>query len=322
MRFGLGFKSAGDAVVLIRLGRALLTLLVCVTIVFVVLRSAGDPLSALLPDDTPPDVVEIYRERLGLDRPLIEQYLGYLASLAQGDFGLSFVERRSAFAVVTERMPATLQLGGLALLAALAVGLPLGIIATVSRGTAIDRAAMGLAVMGYSLPNFFLAILLILLFSLSLQWLPSAGSDTVWHLVMPVIVLAAPAAAKIARFVRTAMIEVIGQPYMRTAAAKGVAKRPRLLVHALPNASIPLVTFLGFEIGLLIGGGVVTETIFAWPGIGRLLVVAVGQRDLAVVQTIVLLIAATMVTANLLVDLTYSWLDPRVRSGGSARNAT
>lgn len=302
---------------LIRLARALLTLLICVTVTFLVLRSAGDPLSSLLPDDTPPDVVEIYRERLGLDRPLLEQYLGYLSSLARGDFGVSFIERRSAFDVVTERLPATLELSGLALATALLIGLPLGLIATFARGRALDRAAMGIAVVGYSLPNFFLAILLILLFSMSLQLLPSAGSDTVWHLVMPVIVLAAPVAAKIARFARAALVEVTGQPYMRTAAAKGVSQRPRLTRHALPNAAIPLVTFLGFELGLLIGGGVVTESIFAWPGVGRLLVQSVGQRDLAVVQTIVLMIAATMVAANLLVDAVYGWLDPRVRGGRS-----
>lgn len=302
----------------IKLLRAFVTLFICVTIVFIVLRSAGDPLASLLPDDTPPDVVDIYRERFGLDRTILEQYVGYLGSLAQGDFGVSFVERRPAFDVVMERVPATLQLGGLALLAAILIGLPLGILATVYRGGPIDRLAMGIAVFGYSLPNFFLAIILILVFALNLRMLPSAGSNTVWHLIMPMTVLAAPAAAKIARFTRAAMVEVIGQTFMRAAAAKGVPASLRLIGHALPNAAIPVVTFLGFEIGLIIGGGVVTENIFAWPGIGRLLVQSVGQRDLAVVQTIVLLIASTMVLANLLVDLAYGWLDPRIRSGASA----
>jgi peptide/nickel transport system permease protein len=303
----------------LRLVRAAATLLICVTIVFVVLRSAGDPLASLLPDDTPPDVADIYRARFGLDRPILEQYLGYLASLAQGDFGRSFVEHRDALSVVLERVPATLELGGIALLAALAIGLPLGLVATVGRNTWVDRSAMVVAVFGYSLPNFFLAILLILLFAFQLRWLPSAGSDTAWHLVMPAIVLAAPPAAKIARFTRTSMIDVIGQPFMRTALAKGVPSTARLVGHALPNAAIPVVTFLGFEVGLMIGGGVVTEAIFAWPGIGRLLVQSVGQRDLAVVQTIVLMIAATMVAANLAVDLLYGWLDPRVRATGGRR---
>jgi peptide/nickel transport system permease protein len=300
----------------LRLVRAAATLLICVTIVFVVLRSAGDPLASLLPDDTPPDVADAYRTRFGLDRPIPEQYAGYIASLLRGEFGRSFVEHRDALQVVLERVPATLELGGIALLAAVLVGIPLGIVATVGRNTWVDRAAMSVAVFGYSLPNFFLAILLILVFAFNLRWLPSAGSHTPLHMVMPAIVLAAPAAAKIARFTRTAMVEVVGQPFMRTAMAKGVPAPARLVGHALPNAAIPVVTFLGFEVGLLIGGGVVTETIFAWPGIGRLLVQAVGQRDLAVVQTIVLLIAATMIVANLVVDLLYGWLDPRIRSAG------
>lgn len=299
----------------LRLARATATLAICVTIVFVVLRSAGDPLASLLPDDTPPDVVEIYRERFGLDQSIWQQYLGYLQSVAHGDFGRSFVHHRDALAVVWERVPATLELGGLALIAAVLIGVPLGVLATFGRNTWVDRAAMSAAVFGYSLPNFFLAILLILWLSLSLRLLPSAGSDLPQHLIMPIIVLGAPAAAKIARFTRTSMVEVIGQPFMRAAAAKGVPTRPRLIGHAFPNAAIPVVTFLGFEIGAMIGGGVVTETIFAWPGLGRLLVQAVGQRDLAVVQTIVLMIAATMVCANLLVDLAYGWLDPRVRVG-------
>lgn len=302
----------------LRLLRAGLTLLICVTVVFVVLRLAGDPLASLLPDDTPPDVVEIYRQRFGLDLPIWQQYTGYVASLLGGDFGRSFVHHRDALAVVLERVPATLELGAIALAAAVLAGIPLGIVATLGRNTWVDRLAMSVAVFGYSLPNFFLAILLILWLSLHLRLLPSAGSDLPAHLVMPVIVLAAPAAAKIARFTRTAMVEVIGLPFMRTAAAKGVATRRRLLGHALPNAAIPVVTFLGFEIGALIGGGVVTETIFAWPGLGRLLVQSVAQRDLAVVQAIVLLIAATMVCANLVVDLVYGWLDPRVRVGPRA----
>lgn len=299
----------------LRLARAALTLLICVTIVFLVLRLAGDPLASLLPDDTLPDVVEEYRERFGLDRPLHEQYLRYIVALASGDFGVSFLEHRSALAVVLERVPATLELGLVALALSVLIGLPLGIIATLHRGGALDRSVMAIAVLGYSIPNFFLAILMILAFALSLRVLPSAGSETWAHMIMPALVLGSPAAAKIARFTRGAMVEVMGQPYMRTASAKGLPRSLRLIRHALPNAAIPVVTFLGFEIGAVIGGGVVTETIFAWPGIGRLLVLSVGQRDLAVVQTIVLMIAATMVTANLLVDLAYGWLDPRIRSG-------
>ncbi len=301
-----------------KLVRAALTLLICVTIVFVVLRSAGDPLRSLLPDDTPPDVVELYRSRLGLDKTMLEQYAHYLAGLARGDFGLSFVEKRPALDVVLDRVPWTVLLAGLALLIAIVVGLPLGILAAAYRNGFLDRLVMSVAVFGYSMPPFFLAIVLILIFSLNLRMLPSAGSHTWPHLLMPLLVLMAPPAAKIARFTRTAMLEVMRKDYLRTAYAKGAGGIRALCLHALPNAAIPVVTFVGFELGLVVGTGVVTETIFAWPGVGRLLVVSVAQRDLAVVQTIVLLIATTMVCANLLVDIAYGWLDPRMRALNSA----
>lgn len=298
---------------LLRFARALATLAICVTIVFVVLRSAGDPIAALLPPDTPPDVIDTYRTRLGLDRPLVEQYGSYLRSLIEGDFGRSFAEHRSAFDMVVERLPATLRLSGLALVVAVVAGVALGIAAAVKHGTVLDRLAMTLAVSGYSLPSFFLAILLIMLFSLRLRLLPSAGSDTPLHLIMPVATLAAPVAAKLARFTRAAMLDVLGRPYMLTATSKGVGRLALLLRHALPNAAIPIITILGFELGNVLGVAVVVEAVFAWPGIGRLLVISVGQRDLAVVQTIVLFIATTMVSAQLLVDLAYGWLDPRLR---------
>lgn len=298
---------------LLRSARALATLAICVTIVFVVLRSAGDPIATLLPPDTPPDVVDAYRVRLGLDRPIVAQYVGYLRALAAGDFGRSFAEHRSAFDMVAERLPATLRLSGLALLLALLGGVALGIAAAVKHDTVLDRLAMTLAVSGYSLPSFFLAILLIMLFSLQLRLLPSAGSDTALHMIMPVATLAAPAAAKLARFTRAAMLDVLGRPYIRTATSKGVGQLALLLRHALPNAAIPIVTILGFELGNVLGVGVVVEAVFAWPGIGRLLVISVGQRDLPVVQTIVLFIATAMVGAHLVADLAYGWLDPRLR---------
>lgn len=297
-----------------KLLRAALTLFICVTIVFIVLRSAGDPLRSLLPDDTPPDVMEHYRALLGLDRPVLEQYFNYLQGLAHGDFGVSFVEKRPALDVVLQRVPYTAFLAGLALLVALAIGLPMGLVAAVWRNSWVDRLVMSLAVFGYSMPPFFLAIGLILIFSLQLRWLPSAGSDTMAHVVMPLIVLMAPSAAKIARFARTAMLEVLRKDYIRTAFSKGVGGLRAMIRHALPNAAIPVVTFVGFELGLVVGSGVVTENIFAWPGVGRLLVLSVGLRDLAVVQTIVLLIATTMVCSNLMVDLVYGLLDPRVRA--------
>jgi len=298
---------------LLKTGRALLTVLLCVTFVFVVLRLSGDPAETLLPDNTPPATVDEYRARWGLDRPLPEQYVLYLAAVARGDFGRSFGDNRDALEVVLERVPATLLLGGATFLLALAIGIPLGILAAIRRNTAVDRAVMGFAVFGFSTPNFFLGILLILLFTMQLRWLPSSGSETWQHMVMPVFTLGTAAAGTLARFTRTAMLEVMGQPFLRTARGKGATEAIAIRRHALPNAAIPVVTVIGFQLGGLIGGALVTETVFAWPGVGRLLVAAVSGRDLAVVQAIVLLVAATMVTANYLVDLAYGLLDPRIR---------
>jgi peptide/nickel transport system permease protein len=254
-----------------------------------------------------------YRARWGLDAPLPEQYVRYLAAVAQGDFGRSFADNRDALGVVMERVPATLLLGGATFALAVLLGVPLGIVAALRRNTAVDRAVMGFAVFGFSTPHFFLGILMILLFAMQLRWLPSSGSETWQHMVMPVLTLGTAAAGTLARFTRTAMLEVMGQPFLRTAHGKGATAAYALRRHALPNAAIPVVTVVGFQIGGLIGGALVTETVFAWPGVGRLLVSAVSGRDLAVVQTIVLLVAATMVTANYLVDLAYGLLDPRIR---------
>jgi peptide/nickel transport system permease protein len=291
--------------------RALFTLLICMTLVFVVLRLSGDPATVLLPDDTPVEVQQEYRRQWGLDRPLPEQYLRYIAGLTEGRLGISFAEQRPASEVVLERLPNTLLLGGCAILFALMLGLPLGLFAALRHNTKFDRLAMGLAVLGFSLPSFFLAILLILLFSLKLRILPSAGSDTWAHLVMPVVALGAGLMGKIARFTRTSMLEVLGQPYIRAARAKGVFALRVILVHALPNAAIPILMFLGIEIGLILTGAVVTETIFAWPGLGRVLVTAVAQRDLPVVQAAILLIALIMVLSNLTVDFLHAAIDPR-----------
>jgi len=301
--------------------RAILTLLICVTIVFFVLRISGDPAQALLPDDTPAEILAEYRRRWGLDLPLWEQYLRYLAAVVRGDFGISFADGRPAWEVVMEKIPNTLLLGGLSLAVAIASGLVAGVTAARHHGRRLDRFVMGFAVLGYSLPNFFLAIMLILVFALQMRLLPSAGSQTWAHLVMPVLTLSAATAGKVARFTRTSMLEVLGLPFVRAVRGKGVPPVAVLMRHAIPNAAIPIVTMLGFELGLVIGGAVVTETVFAWPGVGRLLVVSVGQRDLAVVQTIILLIAATMVASNLLVDIAYGWLDPRVNASRVQKEA-
>lgn len=295
--------------------RAALTMWLVITFVFIVLRISGDPTDILLPDDASDAVRDFYRAKWGLDRPLWDQYLSYWSALLTGDFGISLRNNLPAWEMVMDRAPKTLLLGGTALGFSLAIGLPLGILAAWWRGSSLDRAVMTTAVFGFSMPNFFLGILLILTFSLHLRWLPSSGSDSAAHLILPAFTLGTAFAAQLARFTRSAMIDVLTKPYMTTAKSKGASEARRVFAHALPNASVPIVTILGLKVGELIGGAVVTETVFAWPGLGRLLVHAVAVRDLAVVQAILILIAATMVATNLLVDLYYGWADPRVRVG-------
>lgn len=300
---------------LIKLLRTIITLWFVVTFAFIVLRTSGDPVVALLGADAMPDEIEHFRELWGLDRSLFAQYISYIGQMATGQFGNSLRDSRPVLEIILERLPATAQLGLAAFIIAAVIGIPAGIVAALRRGRLTDRIVMVFAVFGFALPNFFLGILLILLFSLYLQILPSSGTGTFWHLLMPSITLATFTAGTLARFTRSAMLEVLEKPYMRAAAARGVPFWQRVLFHALPNAAIPIVTVIGLNLGQLVAGAIVIESVFAWPGIGRLLVVAVSQRDLAVVQGLVLVIAVTMVLANLIVDLLYGLLDPRIREG-------
>ncbi|MCO4052820.1 MAG: ABC transporter permease [Bosea sp.] len=300
-----------------RMLRAVLTLSICVTAVFVVLRLAGDPTDILLPDDMPPEVKTEYRERWGIDRPIPEQYVRFLVAVTRGDLGVSFADGRAAAIVVAEAIPNTLLLAAAALGLALMIGIPLGVFAALKHNSALDRIVMSMAVLGLSIPTFFLGILLILLFALTLRWLPSSGTETWWHLIMPTLTLAAGLLGKIARFTRTAMLEVLGQSFVRTARAKGVPRLPVLLRHVFPNAAVPLLMFLGIEAGLLFAGAAVTETIFAWPGVGRLLVSSAGSRDLPVIQTAILFVAFVIIVSNLAVDIIHALIDPRLDALGT-----
>ncbi|WGF90303.1 ABC transporter permease [Marinivivus vitaminiproducens] len=294
--------------------RTILTLWFVVTFAFVVLRLSGDPVQALLGPDATNDEIAHFTELWGLDRPLPEQYLAYAGRIAVGDFGVSYRDGREAVDLIGERVPWTLLLGITSYVLAILVGVPAGIIAALNRGRLIDRLIMSLAVFGFALPYFFSGILLILLFSLTLRWLPSSGTGGIEHLIMPALTLGLFHAGALARFTRSAMLDVLSKLYMRAAAAKGVPPARRILRHALPNAAIPVVTILGLNLGQLVAGAIIVEVVFAWPGVGRLLVTAVTSRDLAVVQALVLLIAATMIVANLVVDLLYGVLDPRIRA--------
>lgn len=299
--------------ILQKVGRASLTLWLVVTLTFVILRVTGDPALAILPTDSPPEVIDHFRTAWGLDRAIWEQYLLYFRNIADGNLGISFIDNRDAVTVVLEKVPKTLLLGIPSLALMLAIGIPAGIAAALRRDGPLDRVIMTSAILAHSIPSFVLGILLIGVFAVQLRLVPTSGSETWAHIVLPMVTLGASGAAVIARFVRSSMLEILNQPFVRTAVAKGVAWPRVVRGHALPNAAIPTVTVVGFLVGGLVAGSVIVESVFAWPGVGRLLVTSVANRDLAVVQTILLLVAATMVTANCVIDLLYGWLDPRLR---------
>jgi peptide/nickel transport system permease protein len=304
--------------VLIRFGRAALTVALVVTFAFIVLRMSGDPALIIMSVDAPPEAIAAFRKAWGLDDPIWLQYLRYFSAIGQGELGQSMRDGRPAIQLVLERIPATLALTLPALALKLCIGIPAGIQAALHRDSLIDRIVMVTAVAGFTVPSFVLGLVLVLVFSVQLGWLPSGGQESWRHAILPVLTLGIGGAAVLARFTRSAMLEVLGQSFIRTASAKGVPWAAVVRGHALPNAAVPTVTVIGFMVGSLIAGAVVVESVFSWPGVGRLLVVAVSNRDLAVVQCILLLVAITMVSANLIVDLLYGVLDPRLRSGAKA----
>jgi peptide/nickel transport system permease protein len=284
-----------------------------VTLVFAALRLSGDPAATMLPGDASVDELGALRRQLGLDRPLWLQYLQFLAGAVSGDFGTSFRHQQPALPLVLERLPATLELAGAALLLAVVVALPLGILAAIHRGRVLDVAAMAFAVVGQATPYFWMGIMLILVVSVELAWLPTSGRGGLERLILPAITLGTHFAASLARLTRTSMLEVFGQQFVTTARAKGLSEWSVVLGHTLKNAAVPVITLIGLQFGTLLGGAVVTETIFAWPGVGRLAVQSVFVRDYPVVQAGVFVLALTFVAINLVVDLLYGVLDPRIR---------
>jgi peptide/nickel transport system permease protein len=296
-----------------RLVRAGLTLLVVVALAFFILRLSADPAIVILGPDAPPAAIAAFREAWGLDRSLPIQFLEYLRAILRGDFGRSMINGAPVLPLVLERVPATLEIMLPALLCAIGVGVPAGVSAALRRDTLADRCIMAASVAGFTMPSFVLGLLLVLVFAVELGWLPSGGDDQWRSAILPVLTLSAGSAAVLARFTRSAMVAVLGQPYIRTASAKGLLWHQVVRRHALPNAAIPVVTMIGFMVGGLLAGAVVTESVFSWPGLGRLMVTSVASRDLAVVQCILLLVACSMIAANLTVDLLYGVLDPRLR---------
>ncbi len=273
----------------------------------------GDPAQAMLGEAAPQADVEELRQRLGLDRPLFEQYGLFLRGLTKGDLGTSLRTGLPVTDQIVERMPATFELAAAAMLIAIVFSMPLGIAAAVRRGTAIDHAAMTVSLAGVSVPNFWLGPLLAILFAVELGWLPVSGRGTWAHLVLPAVSLGAALAAILARMTRATMLEELREPYVQAARARGVSRSRAVLRHAFRNSLIPIVTLIGLQFGAVLTGAVITETIFAWPGIGRLLIQSIGFRDYPLVQGCILLIALTYVGVNLVTDMLYGVLDPRIR---------
>lgn len=296
-----------------RLLRTLLVLWGVSTIVFIVTRLSGDPVMLMVPPDMPRAQVEQVRHQFGLDRPLPVQYATFLRKAATGDFGISIRQRQPALQLALQRLPATLQLAVLSFLFAVFVGVPLGIIAAVKPRSLFDNVTMTIAVVGQAVPTFFLGILLIIFVAVQFHWLPVGGRDDWRTWILPTITLGTYAMASIARLTRAAMLEVLTQDYVRTGRAKGLSERAVILRHAFRNALIPIVTIMGLQFGTLLGGAVVTETIFSWPGLGLLAIYGIRNRDYPVVQASVFLAACAFVLVNLAVDLLYGQLDPRIR---------
>jgi peptide/nickel transport system permease protein len=296
-----------------RLGQTALVVFLSLTAVFGLVRLSGDPVLLFMPTDIQAKDVDEFRQRLGFNDPLAVQYARFLGGAVRGDFGESLRYRRDALGLVLERLPATLLLAATAVVLTLVVAIPLGVVSAVRRDTLVDHVGTLATVLGQAIPGFWLGLMLIYVFAVQLRWLPTGGTGGLAHLVMPATVLAAFFAARIARLTRSTVLEALGEDYVLTARAKGLAASRVIGKHALRNAAIPVITLAGLEVGQLLGGAVITETIFAWPGLGRLTVQALLNRDFPVVLAAVFVTSATYTFINLAVDLAYGWLDPRVR---------
>jgi peptide/nickel transport system permease protein len=301
---------------LARLAQSIVVILGVLFLVFIILQLTGDPARLMLSPQATLEDIERVRRQMGFDRPLPEQFLRFLGGAVRGDFGRSLrYTDQPALAIVVERFPATVELALATLAWSIPVALVLGLASAVRRASVSESVAMTTALLGQSMPSFWLGLMLILVFSVNLGLLPSSGRGTLGHVVLPALTLGGFFMARLTRLVRSGLLDVLGQDYVRTARAKGLAERIVVARHAFKNAAIPIVTIVGLDVGALLGGAVITETVFAWPGIGRLAIEAIAVRDFPVVQADVFFIALTFVAINLVVDVLYTWLDPRVRLG-------
>lgn len=302
-----------------RLFSALIVMFGVMCMVFFLIHLVpGDPVDMMLGESARLADREAMRVALGLDQPLLVQLQQYLVNLFQFDLGTSLHSRRPISEIILERLPATFELAIAALVVAVAIAFPLGVIAAIRKDTLWDRGAMSFSLIGMSIPNFWMGPVLILVFSLWLSWFPVSGREGVGSIILPAITLGTALAAVLSRMVRSTLLEVLHEDYIRTARAKGLSESSVILKHGLRNALLPVITLLGLQLGVLLGGAVITETVFSWPGIGKLTIDAILKRDYPVVQACVLLISLAYVFVNVITDLVYAWVDPRIRTGGKA----
>ena len=309
MRSELGATAAG------RFLRSIAVVFGVVTIVFFMSRGAGDPVSRLAPIDATQQEIEEAKERYGLNDPMIEQYGRFLWDIVRLEFGQSFRATRPATDVVGERLVATIQLGAAGLFVAFAIGIPLGIVAAVRRGGATDIFSRIGALFGQAVPNFWLGLMLILFVALYVDFIPTGGRTTPQSIILPAITLGSFPAAAVMRFTRSAMLDTLQQDYIRTARAKGLSERAVLFKHALRNSMLAVITLLGLQVGNILSGAIIVETVFAWPGLGQLIIQSIVATDYPVVQASVLLTSVWIVFINLVVDVSYTFIDPRIRTG-------
>jgi len=291
----------------------IVVIFLALTAVFFLLRLSGDPATLFLPPDAPKDQIAQYREMLGFDRPLYVQYGDFLLKAIQGDFGESLRSHEDALSVVLGRVPATFQLAFAALGLSILIAIPIGILSAYKRNTFYDRIGVGLTVLGQAIPSFWLGLLLIFFFAAVFHLLPSGGGGTIYHMILPTITLAAYSVARFARFTRSTMLDVLKKDYIRTAKASGVPMMRVLFKYALKNSLIPIITLVALDLGVLLGGAVITEVVFSWPGVGRLLMQSLLNRDFPIVLAGVFFIAVVYSIINFIADIAYAYVNPQIR---------
>jgi peptide/nickel transport system permease protein len=300
---------------LAKLGQSILLLLGVLVLVFFMLRLTGDPARLMLSREATPEQVEAFRESMGFNRPILVQFWDFATKAIVGDFGDSLHFKTPALPLVLQRLPATVQLAGTALLMAMIIGIPIGLVGGFSPGSLLDSLGRLLALLGQSIPNFWLALILILVFAVQLGWLPSFGRDELKSVILPAFVLGLPTLAQLVRLTRSAVLEIRGEDFIRTAHSKGLEPRTIYIKHVLRNVAIPLISVIGVQFGYMLGGSIIIEAVFAWPGIGQLLEQAIGWRDFPLVLAIAVFTSLAVLAINLLTDVAYAVIDPRIRYG-------